>query len=89
MLVAGIGAVAVFSACTSDPGPKQVAEDIIKAEALNNPDLDEECLLTELDRYTDSDLRDIAANLNSTDPARNEEGEAALLAYQRSLEVCL
>lgn len=79
----------LFSACTSDPGPKQVAEDIIKAESLNNPDLDEECLLRELDRYSDGDLRAIAEDLDSSDPARNEAGEAALLAYQRSLEVCL
>jgi len=88
-IAAAIGAVLLFSACTSDPGPKQVAEDIIKAESLNNPDLDEECLLTALDRYTDSDLRAIADDLNSSDSARNEEGEAALLAYQRSLELCL
>lgn len=86
---AAAGAVLLFSACTSDPGPKQVAEDIIKAEAFNNPDLDEECLLRELDRYSDQDLRDIAADLNSSDSARNEAGEAALLAYQRSLEVCI
>ncbi len=82
-----LGAV-LFSACASDPGPSRVARDIIQAESVRNPDLDEECLLRELDRYTDEDLRAIDQDLASSDPQRNEDGEAALLAYQRSLEVC-
>ena len=82
------GALA-FTACASDPGPKRVAQDIIEAEAFRNPDLDKDCLLRELDRYSDSDLRQISSDLNSDNAADREAGEAALLAYQRSLEICL
>lgn len=85
---AGVAALLLASACTSDPGPKRVAQDIIEAEAFRNPELDEECLLRELDRYSEDDLRAIDDDLASSDQARNDEGEAALLAYQRSLEVC-
>lgn len=88
-VAAGVVGVVFLGACASDPGPKRVAEDIIRAEAFENPDLDEECLLRELDKFSDDDLRAIQGDLDSSDAARNERGEAALLAYQRSLEVCL
>ena len=42
-----------------------------------------------LDRYTDDDLRQISSDLNSDNAEDREAGEAALLAYQRSLEICL
>ncbi len=83
-----VGAV-LFTACASDPGPKRVAQDIIEAEAFRNPDLDKDCLLRELDRYSDDDLRQISSDLNSDNAEDREAGEAALLAYQRSLEICL
>ncbi len=88
---AGVAVIAAlaFSACASDPGPRRVAEDIIRAESVENPDLDEECLLRELERYDDDTLSAIAGDLSASDSARNERGEAALLAYQRSLEICL
>ncbi|MEL6890786.1 MAG: hypothetical protein AAFP84_04265 [Actinomycetota bacterium] len=85
--VAVVGLLAL-TACTSDPGPKRVAEDIIKAEAFSNPDLDEECLLAELEKFSDDDLRQIESDLSASNSDSNDRGEAALVAYQRSLEAC-
>jgi len=91
--VRGVAAAVVgllaLSACTSDPGPKRVAEDIIKAESFINPDLDEECLLDELDNYSNDDLETIAAGLDRDGSTDQTEAEAALAEFQASLESCL
>ncbi len=80
--------VLALSACTSDPGPKRVAQDIIKAESEMNPELDEECLLDELDNYTNEELVAIADGLDATGPDQ-VEAEAALEKYQADLETCM
>jgi uncharacterized lipoprotein len=89
--IASVAVVAVLglSACTSDPGPKRVAEDIIKREAILNPELDEACLLAELDRYSSSDLEQIAQDLAAENSERNASGETALRTYELSLSRCL
>lgn len=81
-----IGLLAL-SACTSDPGPKRVAQDIIKAESLDNPELDEECLLDQLDNYSNDELEAISEGLLTTGPDK-VEAEAQLAEYQASLESC-
>lgn len=88
--LAAVAAVVLLgaSACTSDPGPKRVAQDIIKAEALENPGLDEECLLNELDKFSDGDLQAIAEDLDAENSDRNEEGQVAVRAYELSLAAC-
>ena len=85
--VAVIGLLAL-GACTSDPGPKRVAQDIIKAESLANPELDEECLLARLEDYRNQDLIDIADGLARENSADQVEAESALEAYQADLETC-
>ncbi|MEM1332515.1 MAG: hypothetical protein AAGG08_03570 [Actinomycetota bacterium] len=84
---AGVG-VMVLASCTSDPGPLRVAEDIVRAEAARDPDLDLDCLLTVLDRFTDQDLRDIESDLGSQESERNADGETALGTYTLLLEGC-
>ncbi len=88
-----IGAVAVIAvltlaACTSDPGPRRVAQDIIKAEALANPELDEECMLGVLDDFTDDQLEAISEQLNSSNEATQAEGQAASDEYSAALDAC-
>lgn len=87
--VAAVVALVGLSACTSDPGPKRVARDIIQAEAISNPALDEECLLSELDKFSNDDLKAIDEDLGADNSERNAEGEAALAAYEISLSRCL
>ena len=87
-LAAGAVALLALTACTSNPGPSRVARDIVEAEAAIDPDLDEECLLTELERFSDDDLSAIADDLAASDEARNADGERALAAFQLSLESC-
>lgn len=85
---AAVVALVGLSACTSDPSAKRVAEDIIKAEAVLNPDLDEECLLAELDKFSNDDLKAIDEDLEADNSDRNTEGETALRAYELSLGRC-
>lgn len=96
MLLA-VGAVALvgLTACTSDPGPKRVAQDIIKTEAYNAeqagepwPDGVEDCMLERLDEYSDDDLTSIADDLAASNATQNEEGAAALAAYEADLAAC-
>lgn len=88
LAVAVVGLV-VLGACTSDPGPKRVAQDIIKAEAFANPELDEECLLDALDDYENDDLVAIAEGLDRENSADQAEAQDALARYQADLEACL
>jgi uncharacterized lipoprotein len=87
--VAAVVALVGLSACTSDPGPKRVARDIIEAQFLENPELDKECLLAELDKYSSDDLTAIDENLDADNSDRNAEGEAALAAFELSLGRCI
>ncbi|BAN01318.1 hypothetical protein [Ilumatobacter coccineus] len=86
---AAVVALVGLSACTSDPGPKRVARDIIEAEAIENPDLDEQCLLDELDKFSDGELKAIDENIEAENSDRNAEGEAALAAFELSLARCI
>lgn len=85
---AGVG-VLVLGACTSDPGPKRVAQDIVKAESLANPDLDEECLLDRIDDYSNDDLVAISDGLARENSADQAEAAEALAQYKADLESCI
>ena len=84
-----------LTACTSDPGPKRVAEDIIKTEAYNAeqagepwPEGVEECMLDRLGEYGDDELTSIADDLAASNATRNDEGQSALDAYEADLAGC-
>jgi hypothetical protein len=85
-----LGIVAVgmlaLSACSSNPGPKRVAQDIIESEAIANSSLDKECLLTELDKFSDDELKAIAENLK---PGDVEGDEVTLAEFEALLEKCV
>ncbi len=88
LAVAVIGLLAL-AACTSDPGPKRVAQDIIKAESLANPELDEQCLLDQLDNYTNDQLVEIADGLQRENSADQAAAAEALAQYTADLESCM
>ncbi len=81
-------ALLALAACTSDPGPQKVAEDIIRAEALENPSLDEECMLDALEDFDDEELEAIAGDLDSSNADTKTQGEEALADFQGVLEAC-
>lgn len=90
-----IGAVAVIAiltlgACTSDPGARRVAQDIIKAETEDDPSSDRrDCMLKVLeDDFTDEDLENITSQLGSTNTGTQAEGQAALDEYEAALSAC-
>lgn len=87
-----IAAIAVlgFAACTGDPGPKRVAQDIIESEAIRGTISDDvaACMLEKLQDYSDDDLRTIADNLDSDNTERQAEGQEALAAYEADLAAC-
>lgn len=80
--------VLALAACTSDPGPRRVAQDIIKAEAAANPALDEKCMLDALEGFSDSELEAIADDLDSTDTTTQQDAQAELDRYQADLAAC-
>lgn len=88
--LSAVGIVALLSlgACTSDPGPKRVAQDIIKAEALANPNLDEQCMLDALDEFSSGDLETIAEQVESENADTVAAGQVELDAFQSALEAC-
>lgn len=88
-----IGAVAVIAiltlgACTSDPGVRRVAQDIIKAEAEANPELDEQCMLDALDEFTDDQLKSITDQINSANEDTQAQGQADLDEFEAALAAC-
>jgi len=87
-IAAAVVGLLVLGACTSDPGPKRVAQDIIKAESLDNPDLDEECLLDQLDTYSNDELVAISEGLEKDNSADQATAEEDLAKFKADLEIC-
>ena len=92
-------ALVALTACTSDPGPKRVAQDIIDSIALENEIraeeglapivADQQCLETELGRYSNGELEAIAEDLQAENTTDNAAGETAVRAYELSLANCI
>lgn len=86
---AAVIGILVLGACTSDPGARRVAQDIIKAEAEANPELDEECMLGVLENdFTDEQLEAISTQLDSSNEGTRAEGQAAFDEYRDALATC-
>ncbi len=88
-VAAAVVGLLALGACTSDPGPKRVAQDIIKAESLNNPELDEQCLLDELDKYSNEELVTISDGLDKENSADQAAAEEALAQFAADLASCM
>lgn len=86
-MVAGLAAL-TFSACTSEPSPHRVAEDLINS--LAETDAERDCMLEILDGYPNSDLEDwgLAVEENEPGTAAHDEAQAELDGLQADLETC-
>jgi hypothetical protein len=87
-IAAAVVGLLALSACTSDPGPKRVVEDIVEAEAERNEDLNKDCMLDAIDEFSESELEQIAAGLDSSDANAAAEAAEGLASYSAALEAC-
>ena len=90
-----IGAVAMIAvltlgACTSDPGARRVAQDVIRAETEDDTSSDRrDCMLKVLeDDFTNEQLENITDQLGSSNTGTQAEGQAALDEYEAALSAC-
>ncbi|MFK8026207.1 MAG: hypothetical protein AB8G26_19790 [Ilumatobacter sp.] len=91
-LVSAAAAVALLAltACTSDPGAKRVAEDIVEGEFEQGSisESERDCMLEVLDPYSQDELEQIAADLDNADASTSSEAEADLADLQAQLTAC-
>lgn len=81
-----IGAVAVFgvAACSSTPSAERVAQDLVKTQAADFPEV-EECMLGVIDDY---DLNGLGADANSENAEISGPAIAELDQFEADLVDC-
>jgi hypothetical protein len=79
VLAAGLGA----SACTSDPSPNRVAEDLVRTLA-STPE-EEECMLDIVDEY---ELNDLGEDASSENPDVAGPAQEELDRFEADLAAC-
>jgi hypothetical protein len=81
-----IGLVAVFgvSSCTSDPSPTRVAEDLVKTETQDFPEI-QDCMLGVIDDY---DLDSLGEDATSDTPDVRDPAVAELARFEADLAAC-
>jgi hypothetical protein len=87
-IAAAVVGLLALSACTSDPGPKRVVQDIVEAEAVNNEDLDKDCMLDAIDEFSDEELEKMANDLDSSDPSAAAQAAEGFESFSTALEAC-
>lgn len=65
-----------------------MAQDIIEAEAVRNPDVDKDCLLEQLNEFSNDDLKEIGELLGRSDADSQNEGAALLGDFEAALATC-
>jgi hypothetical protein len=83
-LALGVIAVLGVSACTSDPSPNRVAQDLVKTQTQGFPDI-EECMLGVIDDY---DLNDLGDKATSENPEISGPAIAELDDFETDLAAC-
>lgn len=83
-LAIGVVAVLGVSACTSDPSAKRVAQDLVRTQTQDQPEI-QKCMLGVIDDYELNDLGDKALNENAeiSGPANAE-----LAQFETDLAAC-
>ena len=91
-----VAAVAVLglAACTSNPGPKTVAQDVVDGltEDGSVTATEQECLQQKIDAYSNADLEAIATGNENLDYGPNFDLETATQPFQdfvANLEECM
>ena len=87
VLAALVTTVLGVSACTSDPTPKRVAEDLINT--LAETDEERECMLDILDGYSAGELEALGNAVNEGDQAEQADAQRQLDEFQARLSSCL
>lgn len=87
-IAAAVVGLLALSACTSDPGPKRVVQDIVEAEAVRNENLNEECMLDAIDEFSDEELEKIANDLDSSDENAAAQAAEGFDSFSAALEAC-
>ena len=82
-LVAALG----VSACTSDPSAKRVAQDIVKTETADEPEV-QECMLKVIDGYSESELEDLGNDSLDGDVAAKAAADETLAKFEADLTAC-
>jgi hypothetical protein len=72
------------SACTSDPSPQRVAEDLIKTETQDQPEL-QECMLGVLEDY---DVNELGEQAISDNAAQAKAAQEQLDQFEADLAAC-
>ena len=83
-LAIGLLAVLGVSACTSDPSPQRVAEDLVKTLTQDHPEI-EECMLEVVGSY---DLNDLGKKANNENPEISDPALAELDEFEAELAAC-
>ena len=79
-LVAMLG----VSACTSDPSPTRVAQDLVKTETEGQPKV-QECMLGVIDDY---DLDQLGADSVGDNAEKAKAADAELVKFEADLAAC-
>ncbi|MFT6390846.1 MAG: hypothetical protein ACJA14_000353 [Ilumatobacter sp.] len=87
-IAAAVVGLLALSACTSDPGPKRVVQDIVEAEAVRNPNLDEQCMLDAIDEFSGEELEKMANDLDSSDENAAAQAAEDFESFNNALEAC-
>lgn len=90
-LAAALVGVLALTACTSDPGPRRVAEDIIEAEFEEGSitEAEHDCMFSVLRAdYSPDELERIAGLIESTNEANVAEGESEVARMRNELSNC-
>jgi hypothetical protein len=90
-VAAALVGLLALTACTSDPGPRRVAEDIIEGEYEegNITEAEHDCMFAVLkDDYSEDELVTIAELIESTNEANVAEGEAEVARLRNDLSAC-
>jgi uncharacterized lipoprotein len=83
-LAIGLLAVLGVSACTSDPSPQRIAEDLVKTLAQDHPEI-EECMLEVVESY---DLNELGKNATNENPEISDPAQAELDEFEAELAAC-
>ena len=83
-LAIGLLAVLGVSACTSDPSPQRIAEDLVKTLAQDHPEI-EDCMLEVVDSY---DLNELGKNASNENPEISGPALAELDEFEVELAAC-
>ena len=83
-LAIALVAVLGMSACTSDPSPNRVAEDLVRTQTQGFPDI-QECMLGVIDDY---DLNGLGEDATSETPGVSNPAKAELDEFEADLVAC-